>query len=237
MTEPLRLSASDDLSERFPGPVLVVAPHPDDEAIGPGGTIARLTAAGTAVHVLYLTSGEQGVPGTDPKIVLEWRERDAHKSAAILGVESLTFWELPDGRVLPPLGEEDEWDDWARALDVLSKRFGDLATSLGAKTVLIPHRRESHVDHRHAVPIVDNARSLGMLSAAVMTYEVWTPLGSYAVAVDITDTLHLKRRAIRAQESQVSRIFFDEAAEALARFRGELHNRPHGPYAEVFGTL
>ncbi|RKN03367.1 PIG-L deacetylase family protein [Streptomyces radicis] len=35
--------------------VLVVAPHPDDETLGAGGTIARLTAGGVEVHVLAIT--------------------------------------------------------------------------------------------------------------------------------------------------------------------------------------
>src|SRR5580658_8792423 len=58
------------LSDRVPGSsgrwcvmqhqVLVIAPHPDDEVLGCGGSIAKLTAAGAQVQVSYLTSGEQG---------------------------------------------------------------------------------------------------------------------------------------------------------------------------------
>ncbi|WP_190132990.1 phosphoribosyltransferase family protein [Streptomyces mashuensis] len=35
--------------------VLIVPPHPDDETLGAGGTIARLTAEGVEVHVLAVT--------------------------------------------------------------------------------------------------------------------------------------------------------------------------------------
>lgn len=38
--------------------VLVIAPHPDDESIGAGGTIARLAQAGAEVHVIVVTDGE-----------------------------------------------------------------------------------------------------------------------------------------------------------------------------------
>ncbi|NNC52551.1 MAG: PIG-L family deacetylase, partial [Erythrobacter sp.] len=40
------------------GRVLVVAPHPDDEVLGCGGTMARLAAEGHAVHVLVATRGQ-----------------------------------------------------------------------------------------------------------------------------------------------------------------------------------
>ena len=38
-------------------PVLVVAAHPDDEVLGCGGTIARMSASGTEVHVLLMAEG------------------------------------------------------------------------------------------------------------------------------------------------------------------------------------
>lgn len=44
---------------------LVVAPHPDDEVLGPGGTLAVLAAGGTAVAVLALTDGEASHPASD----------------------------------------------------------------------------------------------------------------------------------------------------------------------------
>jgi LmbE family N-acetylglucosaminyl deacetylase len=38
--------------------ILVIVAHPDDEVIGMGGTIARLTDEGHKVQVMYLTGGE-----------------------------------------------------------------------------------------------------------------------------------------------------------------------------------
>ena len=39
------------------GPVIVVAPHPDDETLGCGATIMQKLAAGTPVHVVIATDG------------------------------------------------------------------------------------------------------------------------------------------------------------------------------------
>ena len=37
--------------------VLVIAAHPDDEVLGVGGTVAKLTAQGVECHLLIVTDG------------------------------------------------------------------------------------------------------------------------------------------------------------------------------------
>ena len=49
-----------------PGNVLVVAPHPDDDVIGAGGTMALLAQAGKQVYSLYVTDGSS-FPGADSR--------------------------------------------------------------------------------------------------------------------------------------------------------------------------
>ncbi len=51
-----------------PKNILVLAPHPDDESLGCGGTIKLLTQAGMQVDVLLMTRGENGLdaPGHQP---------------------------------------------------------------------------------------------------------------------------------------------------------------------------
>lgn len=226
--EPARITSADDLLRYLPGPVLVVAPHPDDEAIGPGGTIARLTAADVPVHVLYLTSGELGAPGRNPAEVLEWRERDARAAADVLGLASTTFWEFPDGTLRDLLYQNLP----------IERRLGAFATDLGADTVLIPHEHESHSDHHATYRLAARVAAQGLMRPHTLaTYEVWTPMQYYDLAVDITEVVDVKLEAIRAQRSQVDRIAFDDAALGLARFRGALHNRPHGTHAEVFQII
>lgn len=212
------------------GPVVVLAPHPDDDAIGAGGTIARLVSAGESVRVIYLTSGELGAPGVSPSVVLEWRERDAREAARILGIPEPTFWEYPDGRLR----------------DVVEERWGELVESLwlgcaaeGTKTILAPQPRDAHEDHRItwqlAIGVRDACQGFPQCEGIeLLGYEVWTPLDRFDVAVDVTEQMEAKLAAIRAHESQVTRNAFDDAAFGLARYRGALHNRPHGDFAEVF---
>ena len=43
--------------------ILVVSPHPDDETLGVGGTIAKYSSEGHDVHVLTISGHLPGGPG------------------------------------------------------------------------------------------------------------------------------------------------------------------------------
>lgn len=76
--------------------VLVLAGHPDDEILGPGGTIARHVHEGEDVHAVILADGatsryEDGMAGV--------LASSSHKAAEVLGLASLTVGTLPDQRL------------------------------------------------------------------------------------------------------------------------------------------
>jgi len=77
--------------------ILVVGPHPDDQEIGMGGTIARFVEQGHDILLLDITNGEP-TPFGDP----ETRAEEAQRAAEILGVQrkSLGF---PNRFVQPTL--------------------------------------------------------------------------------------------------------------------------------------
>lgn len=74
--------------------IVVVAAHPDDEVIGCAGTIARHSAAGDLVHVIFMADGEQS--RTDTEHRLNDRKRAAAAAAKVLGVKSIHFLDFPD---------------------------------------------------------------------------------------------------------------------------------------------
>src|SRR6187399_449496 len=89
--------------------VLVLAPHPDDETFGCGGTIRMLADRGVAVDVAFLTRGEHGLEGgnrspREHRELAEAREREATSACAVLGTRDVTFLGGSDTR----LSEEPE---------------------------------------------------------------------------------------------------------------------------------
>ena len=72
--------------------VLVIAPHPDDEVLGCGGTIAKYAANGDEVYVCVMTKGRE--PLFSPEAVERVRE-ECRKADAYLGVREVIFLDFP----------------------------------------------------------------------------------------------------------------------------------------------
>jgi LmbE family N-acetylglucosaminyl deacetylase len=90
--------------------ILILAPHEDDETLGCGGLIQQAVAAGAAVRVVYLTSGDHNqmaflayrkLPWLSPRVnrnMGQIRIREAREAMAFLGVpvQQLVFLGYPD---------------------------------------------------------------------------------------------------------------------------------------------
>lgn len=203
--------------------VLVLSPHPDDDAIGCGGTILERTSHGDDVHVIYVTSGERGIPNEFPDSATAIREHEAHEAGNILGYKSLDFWHLPDG------------GGW-HVNDTLVQALANTIVGLGAEIIYLPNGHDPHPDHAlthmlgHRAAEYVSTRGPGFRTRI---YEVWSPLNEPSRFIDITAHTTLKRAAIRAHKSQLQNGF-DDAILGLNHYRGLLHHPDHVMYAEAF---
>jgi LmbE family N-acetylglucosaminyl deacetylase len=205
--------------------VLVIAPHPDDEAIGCGGAVCRHAAAGDRVTTVYLTSGELGLKRLPREKAWEIREAEARRAAKILGISSVEFLRLPDW-----MAGEQVAEGARRLLPVLQRERPAL--------IYLPHPSEWHPDHRAALPILRAAARRIRTATATLElrgYEVWTPVSEFHHVVDITEVLPRKLRALRAHRSQAAEFDYVRAVRGLNQFRGELAGKCR--YAEVFAGL
>ena len=203
--------------------IIVVSPHPDDEAIGCGGAISKHVKEGDIVEVIFLTSGEKGGHGRPEAETISTRETEAAEAAKILQVSNIEFWREPDGNFQASPGNV--------------KRLIEKIVASKADIIYVPHKNEAHRDHQAAAALVINTMALlpgNIGKPIVWMYEVWTPLQQFDHIVDISAYVEIKRKAILAHKSQCSVMSFDQAILGLNRYRGEMFSWPEGEYAETF---
>ena len=73
--------------------LIVFASHPDDETIGCGGTIKKLSESGCEVIVVFATTGNTGVDQSRnyEKNIKSTRLKEANKAAKILGIKIISW--------------------------------------------------------------------------------------------------------------------------------------------------
>ena len=195
-------------------PVLVLAPHPDDESLGCGGLIAEHHSRGHDAHVMVLTDGAASHPRSrdyPPTQLAALRMQEARAAIGALGlpVDRIDFLGLPDGRA--PLNGKHLHDAADRvAAHAVSRHVRTICTTL-------PH--DPHHDHRAAYRL--GQRVARAIQARLLLYPVWTwTLPSTALLpatpavhgarVDITRHLAAKRRAIACHRSQITDLIQDD---------------------------
>lgn len=197
--------------------ILVMAPHPDDEVIGCGGTIRLHRNAGHTVSILYLTNGERGIKQMNPIRTAELRRSEAIRSSVHLGVpeENLFRLHLRDGDLINQSGTNHE----LRA--ILEKTNPDI--------IYLPSFCESHRDHYAANILLKNNLVRNVTIAA---YEVWTPLIPNRL-INISAVIQDKRAALLEHASQLNELDYLDATLGLNRYRAAMFKKD-AQYAEAF---
>jgi len=202
--------------------VLVIAPHPDDEVLGCGGTIARMVREGASVTVAIVTKGTPLFPAAQVRQV----RAEARKASRQLGVQQLLFLDLPV-TTLHVMPEHK-----------LNRVFSDLMDKGKPDTVFLPFPGDRHEDHRQvfdAAMVAMRPDGRRALASRICCYETvsethWSAPGVEPAFepnwyVDVSRTLDDKLSAMRQYKSQLAEAIparSIEAIEALARFRGSV---------------
>lgn len=135
------------------GSILVVFAHPDDEAFGTGGTLAKYTSAGVRTTLVCATRGEVGeiadpalaTPDSLPSV----REQELLCSAETLGIEQVIFLGYRDsGMIGTPDNEHPDAFMQANEDEVINKLV-DIIREVKPQIVLTfePNGGYGHPDH------------------------------------------------------------------------------------------
>lgn len=200
--------------------VLVIAPHPDDEILGVGGTIAKRVAQGHTVYVCVVTKG------CEPLFPAEYVEKgrnECRKADAHLGVKETIFLDFP----AVMLESVPRFEFNRKILEVIQK--------IKPEEVYIPHRGDMQLDHKMVVDaaMVALRPKYEHVVKRIFAYETPSETGWDIpntvnefipnVYEDISETYKIKMDALKIFESQLGE--YPEArslgaVEAMARYRG-----------------
>jgi LmbE family N-acetylglucosaminyl deacetylase len=208
---------------------LVVAPHPDDETLGCGGTIARKVRNGAEVSIAFLTDGGGSHPHLMPRERLcRLRKEEALDACAKLGIprSRVHFLDIADGALA-------QWEPQASVL------IAELLTAIAPDQVFVTHSQDLLSDHVAAHRIVLQAVRGLARRPLVYEYPIWlwdrwpwtNPFASprqrhagkprrqiagssvawrmhrhLSIRVDVRDVLATKLSALHAHQTQVVRF-------------------------------
>ena len=200
--------------------VLIVAPHPDDETLGAGGSIAKFIDKGYEVFVLII-SGH--LPPLYTRQQYDQTIEEAYAAFSILGVNESQFLEIPATMIGDmPINE-------------FNAKISKVVHSFKPHIVLCPYP-DRHVDHRlvfDSVMVATRPVNIGRDIEIVAAYETlsethWNaphiePNFTPNWVIDISGFIDVKLKALECYKSQISEFPSPrsiDAVESLAKFRG-----------------
>jgi bacillithiol biosynthesis deacetylase BshB1 len=213
----------------MPSSIVVVGPHPDDQELGMGGTVARLASQGHAVHLIDMTNGEPTPFGS-----VETRARESAAAAKALGV----------GRTLLGLKNREVTHDIAsrHALAALYRVHRP-------NVIFVPFPIDAHPDHVAVTRIAEDARFDAKLSKTDIPGEPWYPkriIYYYCThlrmnfnptfCIDISTEIDRKMESLACYASQFTRNAAGEVPAMVRTINGYFGGRIGVPYAEPFFT-
>lgn len=198
--------------------ILVIAPHPDDEVLGCGGTIKKHATSGDRVYVCFGTKAYE--PEWSKEFIAN-RPKEIEKASQILGITKSYFLDFPT--VKTDTFPQKEIND--AILKVLKE--------VQPEILYIPHGGDLNLDHKiFFESTLVAARPLpGSTVKKIYSYEVLSETewgGTFKsflpnVYINITQELEAKKEAMKAYESELKEFPHPRSLEGidiLAKKRG-----------------
>jgi N-acetylglucosamine malate deacetylase 1 len=211
--------------------VLVVSAHPDDEALGCAGVIAKHLENNDKVHLLFMTDGVGS---------RKVRENDAHvrlisaqKAAEIMQVSSFTNLSFPDNQM-----------DSVPLLDIV-KEIEIKIDEIRPEIIYTHHLGDLNIDHQmtHKAVITSCRPQPGFCVKEIYAFEVlssteWqTPSLMPFIPnlyVDITDYIEIKKQVLVAYNKEIRQPPHSRSIDNAIRLNALRGNAVGCNYAEAF---
>ena len=204
--------------------VLVIAPHPDDEILGVGGTISKRVKEGHDVFVCVVTKGYSPLFAEE---FVEQTRKEAKEAHSFLGIKETIFLDFP-AVMLESIPRYE-----------LNGKLTEVIQSVQPDEVYIPHRGDMQLDHQMVVDasMVCLRPKYEHVVKKIYAYETLSETGWNVPNVqnefvpnvyeNISDELESKIAAMEMFKSQLATFPNARsigAIEALAKHRGATVN-------------
>jgi LmbE family N-acetylglucosaminyl deacetylase len=188
-----------------PETVLVVAPHPDDEAIGCAGAVLSHRARGDSVHLVIATDGgAAGHDKLDRQAMALARRAEAERASRLLDAH-LEYLGLPEF-------------DWATS--DLECRLARLIAEISPSLVYAPISVDGHPEHRRVAGAT--AVALAGRQARVRVVQIHLPLTPVLsnLALDVSP---FQGQILEVLEAYSTQRYIVSPALRLRRYAAELY--------------
>lgn len=190
-----------DLSKKD---ALILAPHPDDESLGCGGSIVKHINANSRVKVVFLTNGDKGdFEGRFGKDYCKIRIDSAYRAMETLGVIDFEFW-----------GYRDREISFFR--NEIELKLTNVINQFKPSIIYAPSPYEVHPDHRALFEITWKVAEKARIT--LLLYEVLIALYPN-ILVDITYEIGNKILAIEKYFTELNYNDYLNKIVGLNRFR------------------
>jgi bacillithiol biosynthesis deacetylase BshB1 len=209
--------------------IVVVGPHPDDQELGMGGTIARLAKQGHTVHLIDMTNGEPTPFGS-----VETRAKEAAEAAKVLGV----------GRSLLGLKNREVTHNLESR-----HRLAALYRVHRPNVIFVPFPIDAHPDHVAVTRIAEDARFDAKLTKTDIPGEPWYPKRIIyyfcthlrmnfvpTFCIDVSAEIEQKMASLACYKSQFTQNNAGDVPEMVRTVAGYFGTRIVTAYAEPFFT-
>ncbi len=189
--------------------IVCLGGHPDDPESGCGGTLAKLRKAGHEVTIIYLTTGEAGIPGTSHEKAAGIRKNEAIKACEILDTKYIFAGQIDGDSIM-----NNEWLEKIKT--IIANEHPDI--------VFTHWPLDVHKDHQVASLLAIQSWTRLGKKFQLYFFEVCTGEQTFIFHptdyVDITETQQQKRDAVYCHVSQDPPGIYQCGHAAMEDFRG-----------------
>jgi len=189
--------------------IVCVGGHPDDPESGCGGTLAKFTNAGHDVTIIYLTTGEAGIPDKSHDEAAAIRRQEAINACKILNAKPVFAGQIDGDTIMN--------NDWLNKMQ-------QLISSENPDIVFTHWPIDSHKDHQIASLLTIQTWMRAQQKFPLYFFEVCA--GEQTMTfhptdyIDITDTQEQKRKAVYCHVSQDPEGIYGCGHASMEDFRG-----------------